>query len=109
MDIEPNGNGSRPKNGAYHGNGSQHGEGSRRLANPYLDAPSGETPREIVDFELDTYPYANMLPGISNVRAARTIGQGVDEGRKGNRGIMLVSAFLLVVFIAPLLLAILEH
>lgn len=91
------------------GNGRHHEDGDGDLDNPYLDALSGTKPREIVDYELDTNPYANMLPGISNVRAARVIGQGVDEGRKGNRVVMAVSVFLLIVLVAPLILTVLQH
>lgn len=96
MDVELNGNGRHHDDGEY-------------LDNPYLDAMAGTKPREIVDFELDTNPYANMLPGISNVRAARAIGQGVDEGRKGNRVVMAVSLFLLLVLVAPVILTVLQH
>jgi hypothetical protein len=96
VDVEPNGN------GRYH-------EDCERLNNPYLDALSGTKPREIVEFELDTNPYANMLPGISNIRAARTIGQGVDEGKRGNRVVMAVSVLLLIVLAAPILLTVLQH
>jgi hypothetical protein len=91
------------------GNGRHRHEDERRLDNPYLDAMQGAKPQEIVDFELDTNPYANMLPGISNVRAARTIGQGVEEGRRGNPVIMAVSILLLIVLVAPAILAVVQH
>lgn len=109
MDTEPNGNGRYHVDAEPNGNGRHHRQGERSLDNPYIDAISGTKPQEIVDFEMDTNPYANMLPGISNVRAARTIGQGVDEGRKGSRVIMAVSLFLLIVLVAPLVLGLLQH
>lgn len=80
-----------------------------RQVNPYLDAVTERQPREIVDFEMDTDPYANMLPGISNIQAAKTIGRGLESGKRGNRFIMVVSVFLLAVLLLPALLAVITQ
>lgn len=91
-------------------NGRHHRDDSvYKAANPYADAVTGAQPREIVDFEMGTDPYRNSLPGISNIRAASVIGNGLGVGRRGHPVIMVVSVFLLLVLLAPALLAILDH
>lgn len=72
--------------------------------------PEGsERPREIVEFERATDPYVNMLPGISNIRAAETIGKGVQVGRRGNRLVMAVSVLMLLALVLPLILTIIDR
>jgi hypothetical protein len=90
-------------------NGHTHEPEPPQQVNPYLDAIAERQPREIVDFEMDTDPYANMLPGISNIHAARTIGRGLEVGKRGNRAIMAISVFLLVVLLLPALLAVITQ
>jgi hypothetical protein len=68
-----------------------------------------ERPVEIVEFERATDPYANMLPGISNIRAAQTVGRGVEVGRRGNRVIMAVSVLMLLALLLPLVLAVITQ
>lgn len=68
-----------------------------------------ERPAELVEFERATDPYANMLPGISSIRAAKTIGDGVEVGRRGNRLIMAISLLMLLALLLPLVLAILDQ
>jgi len=66
----------------------------------------GDQPPEIIEFERRTDPYANMLPGISSINAARAIGSGVEVGRRGNRFIMTVSVLLLLMIFIPGVLAV---
>jgi hypothetical protein len=73
------------------------------------DESPEQQPEEIVEFERATDPYANMLPGISNIRAARAIGDGMRVGRRGNRLIMAVSIFMLLALLLPLILTILDR
>lgn len=71
--------------------------------NAYVDAISGEQPREIVEFEMASDPYANMLPGVSNIKAARTITDGVWAGRRGSRWLGVVSLIVLSLFVLAVL------
>jgi hypothetical protein len=71
--------------------------------------PPLERPEEIVEFERATDPYLNMLPGISSIRAAETVGKGVQVGRRGNRLIMAVSLLMLGAILLPLILAVVER
>lgn len=97
-------------NGAQSPNGHHPpGEPSPRPVNAYADALTGLQPREIVEYELRSDPYANMLPGISTINAAKTISRGVEVGRRGNRLIMAISLITLAVFLLPLLLAIITQ
>lgn len=87
-----------------------HRKPASRSINPYLDAVEGGQPREIVDFEMDTDPYANMLPGISNIRAARTIARGVEQGKRGGHpAIVAVSVLLLIILVLPAVLMIVSQ
>jgi hypothetical protein len=79
------------------------------LVNPYVDAVEGKVPREIVDFEMMTDPYANMLPSTSNVNAARTISRGVQAWSNGNRLKMAISAVLVLVLILPFVLLVMSQ
>lgn len=74
--------------------------------NPYADALIGTKPREIVEYELSSDPYTNMLPNIASVNAAKTISRGVEARSRGNRLIMIVSVILLILIIVPLILAV---
>ncbi|HEX8919556.1 MAG TPA: hypothetical protein VF898_13720 [Chloroflexota bacterium] len=94
------------------GNESQNGHAPSsepHPVNPYLDMASGAQPPEIAQYEMRSDPYGNMLPGISNINAARSIGEGLDVGRRGNWLILIVSLFLLAVLLLPAILAILAH
>ena len=90
-------------------NGHSHNTHPPQRVNPYLDAATRRQPQEIVDFEMNTDPYANMLPGISNIHAARTIGRGLEVGKRGNRFIMAISLFLVAVLLLPALLAVITQ
>jgi hypothetical protein len=95
----------------YSPNGHHHEEeGDRRAVNAYADAVAGDRPWEIVEFEMNTDPYANMLPGITNINAARTIGSGLQAGRSGGHPVVLaISLLLLLVLIAPVILAVISR
>ncbi len=73
----------------------------RRLANPYIDEVDDSCPPEIKNFELETDPYRNFLPGISSVNAAKTVGGGLKAGKGGNRLLLAVSLLLVAVLILP--------
>jgi chromate transport protein ChrA len=62
-----------------------------------------------VEFEMDTDPYSNMLPGISNINAARTIGRGVRSGSRGRWLTMAVSLMLILAFVLPVILTIVSQ
>jgi hypothetical protein len=74
---------------------------NRQLANPYIDLVDDSRPPEITDFELETDPYRNFLPGMSSVNAAKTVGRGLRAGRGGNRIFLVVSLLLVAVLILP--------
>lgn len=73
----------------------------KRPVNPYIDAADESRPPEIANFELETDPYRNFLPGMSSVNAARTVGRGLREGRGGNPVLLVVSLLLVAVLILP--------
>ncbi len=81
----------------------------RRLVNPYLDVADEYHPPEIAKFELETDPYRNFLPGISNVNAAKTLGGGLQSGREGNRVLLVVSLLLVAVLILPAIAAVIAQ
>jgi len=70
---------------------------------------SERKPPEIEEFESVTNPYTNMLPGISNINAARTIGRGIEVGKRGNRWVMFISIALIAVLVLPAILAVLSQ
>lgn len=96
-------NGRRPHTGHVPGSPE------RRLLNPYLDAASESSPAEIIDFEMETDPYRNSLPGMSNVNAARTLGRGLRAGRGGNLVLLVVSLLLVAVLVLPAFLAVIAQ
>jgi hypothetical protein len=77
-----------------------------RTVNAYADAATAALPPEIVDFELETDPYRNLLPGMANVYAARTVGRGLRAGRSGNRILLAVSLLLVLVVVLPPIVAV---
>jgi hypothetical protein len=77
----------------------------RRLVNPYVDSVDHSRPIEIAQFELETDPYRNLLPGMSNVNAAKVVGGGLRAGRSGNRVLLVVSLLLVAVLILPAFMA----
>lgn len=85
------------------------GPAERRPVNAYVDALDLNRPPELADFELETDPYRNFLPGVSNVNAARTIGSGLKEGRNGNLLLLLVSLLLVAVLILPAFVAVIAQ
>jgi hypothetical protein len=102
----PHQNGHRPAEESALSNPEARAESTPQPVNPYTDALIGTKPREIVEFELSSDPYANMLPNIASVNAAKTIGRGVEERSRGNRLIMIVSLIVLILIIVPLILAV---
>lgn len=97
-------------NGKQHSNGhTPHEEDERSSVNPYLDLMSGSQPPEITEYELTSDPYSNMLPGISSIRAAKTVSHGVELGRRGNPVILAISCVLLVVILLPIILGVITH
>jgi hypothetical protein len=81
----------------------------RRLINPYIDAADESRPPEIAKFELETDPYRNFLPGMSNVNAAKTLGGGLRAGRSGSRVLLLVSLILVAVLVLPAFAAVIAQ
>lgn len=67
-----------------------------QTGNPYFDAVSGRVPPELLSMERAMYPYANDLPGVSNVNAARTLGNALRLGLHGNRLTSVVSTVLVL-------------
>ena len=82
---------------------------ARTRINPYADALTSTQPREIVEYEMSSDPYANMLPDTANINAARTMSRWVARGSRGNRFVMVVSLILLVVLILPFVLVVLAR
>jgi hypothetical protein len=80
-------------------------EAEGRASNPYLDALRGSKPPEIVEFEMNTDPYANMLPGISSIRAARTLGRSAADRRSRGRSLSTIFALFALAIIAVALVA----
>lgn len=90
-------------------NGHHPKEHESGRTNAYADAAMVDRPQEIVDFERATDPYANMLPGISNIRAAQTIGRGMEVGKRGNRLVLAISVFMLLALLLPLVFAVINQ
>ena len=66
-------------NNSFNGNGKHADQLEPRASNPYLDALTGEQPPEIVDFEMNTYPYAKVVPSI--MRVSRVSDETEEEER----------------------------
>lgn len=70
--------------------------------NAYADALLGSRPRELVDFELRTDPYANMLPTMSRPTASiEAEPESDEEEQRRNPFIVGISIFLIVILILP--------
>ncbi|MBV9279462.1 MAG: hypothetical protein JOZ41_05230 [Chloroflexi bacterium] len=93
-----NGNGRHPA-----------GRDEPRSVNPYVDAVTGEQPSEIVDFEMSSDPYRNMVPTISAIHAARSLQPAVKVG--GHRSPLAVALGLIVVaaIVLPFVLALISY
>jgi hypothetical protein len=85
------------------------GRGEKRLINPYIDVVDESRPPEIVNFEMETDPYRNSLPGMSSVNAAKTVGRGLREGQRGNRVLLVVSLLLVAVLVLPAFAAVIAQ
>ena len=81
----------------------------RRTTNPYVDVVVESQPPEIVNFEMETDPYRNFLPGMSSVNAAKTVGRGLQAGRGGNRVLLIVSLLLVAVIVLPAFAAVIAQ
>jgi hypothetical protein len=81
----------------------------RQLRNPYLYVLAASQPDGLVDFEFETDPYRNSLPGVSNVQAARTVGRGLREGTRGHFIMLCVSLLLVAVLVLPSLAAVIAQ
>jgi hypothetical protein len=97
LDTSTDSNGHRPP-----------GDRERSHLRLVRDTEDGRPP-ELVEYERATDPYANMLPGISNIRAAETLGRGIQAGRRGRPMIMVISIVLIAVLVLPPLLAALSQ
>jgi hypothetical protein len=60
-------------------NGKHADSRGMRSSNPYVDALTGDQPPEIADFEISTYPYANVVPPISRLPQATPTAGPDDE------------------------------
>jgi|SRR5437588_5448882 len=91
-------------NGASSSNG--HGPddpaADKTRANPYAEALLGSKPPELVEFELHTDPYANMVPRVSNLVTSES-----DEfepvSRRRNPVVVVVSLVLIAVLALPVM------
>ena len=84
-------------------------ETASRPINPYLDAVERRYPPEIVNFEMNTDPYANMLPRVSRVVATESEEEEL-VGRKQQSILMTaVSAILIAVLIVGTLLGVITQ
>lgn len=74
--------------------------------NPYADAVEGTRPRELVEFELHTDPYANMLPRVSSMTQPQSLSSDSDDDLIPARSrrspiVLLVSLLLIAVLVLP--------
>lgn len=70
--------------------------------NVYADAIRGTRPREIVDFEMDTDPYANVVPIMSRRRPSVDAEHDWDDGdMKRNPWMVGISILLIVLLVLP--------
>ncbi|GAC1404894.1 MAG: hypothetical protein NVSMB52_18760 [Chloroflexota bacterium] len=89
MDGETSPNGDRPRNSERSGS-----------INPYADAHTGEQPPEIVEFELNTDPYANVVPRISTITHSASDNDDEIE-RHRNPFVVAVSVLLIILLVLP--------
>ncbi len=73
--------------------------------NPYAEAVAGSRPRELVEFELHTDPYANMLPRVSSVTA---LDDGDDADgelapRRQHPIMVIISLALVAILVLPIM------
>jgi hypothetical protein len=93
-----------------HTNGHGPHQRDDESVNPYADAAAGTKPREIVEFEMNTDPYANMLPGISSIRAASTIGRGMRAYRsRGSLVVRILSVVMLLGFLLAIVISVVSQ
>ena len=91
-------------NNHFESNGKDGDQGTPRSDNPYLDALSGECPPEIAEFEMSTYPYANVVPPISR---GYGLGQRDEEGESYRARQSLLLRAIEIVILVGMLLAVL--
>ena len=73
-----------------------------RRANPYAEALIGSKPPELVEFELHTDPYANMVPRVSSVVTSEPADLE-PESRRRNPVLVGVSVILIAVLTLPVM------
>ncbi len=71
-------------------------------SNPYADALAGKRPRELVEFDLHTDPYANMLPRVASISSLEEDEEEEHSGEKRRRNPILVAVSLLLIVILVL-------
>lgn len=76
--------------------------------NPYVDAVAGHRPSELVEFELHTDPYANMLPRVASMSQPGTIPLHPEDDilpprRRRNPLVVAVSLLLVAVLVLPVM------
>jgi hypothetical protein len=84
-----------------HPNGSAH-DSPHTSVNPYVEAVRGEQPRDLTTFELNTDPYANIIPSPGRM-AVEASGIERDEKRRRNPLLVAVSLILIVVLVLPVM------
>jgi hypothetical protein len=104
MDEKVSSNGFHPETGR-----------ERRISNPYYDALAGDLPPEIAAFQINSYPYANVVPTMSRVRVpSATTAPMIEAGPAEpvpRRSIVLtvVSALILGVILLTLMFGVASH
>jgi hypothetical protein len=76
--------------------------GAVHRTNPYAEALIGSKPPELVEFELHTDPYANMLPRVSSVVTSEPE-EIRPEPQRRNPVIVAVSVLLIAVLVLPVM------
>lgn len=74
-----------------------------RSVNPYADAYVGDRPPEIVEYEMNSDPYANMLPRLTSVTSTGVGDDERDERRKRNPFVVAISILLIAVLVLPVM------
>jgi hypothetical protein len=90
-------------------NGNRPTPSERKTVNPYADAALGTEPREIAEFQLNTDPYANVVPS-----AGRRVAVDLEDGDWGGRTrpgpfVIGLSVFLVLLLILPPLAVVLSR